>query len=97
MNLEGRGDNDTLVGGGGNDALDGGNGDDVLIGGAGADRLLGGTGNDTYHVDLLDIVEDEADDGGNADLLIATQANGTYTLARGIENGKSRKALRTLP
>ncbi len=83
----------SLVGAAGNDTLEGRGGNDTLVGGRGSDRLSGGAGDDTYYVDLLDIVEDEAEDGGNADLLIAAQANGTYTLARGIENGQIEEGL----
>jgi Ca2+-binding RTX toxin-like protein len=46
-NIEGGGDNDTLLGAEGDDTLDGGDGDDLLYGDAGEDLLIGGHGNDT--------------------------------------------------
>lgn len=53
-----------LAGGAGNDDMTGGLGGDILDGGSGADVMRGGRGNDTYYVDnLLDVVEEAAGEG----------------------------------
>lgn len=74
----------TLNGGAGNDTLHGSVGDDTLIGGTGNDVMYGLGGNDTYFVDsVLDVVVENADDGGLADQVIVTMATGTYALGLG--------------
>ncbi|RZJ62793.1 MAG: calcium-binding protein [Acidovorax sp.] len=74
----------TLDGGAGNDTLHGGAGDDTLIGGTGNDVMYGLGGNDTYYVDsALDVVVENADDGGLADTVIVTMTTGTYALGLG--------------
>lgn len=42
INLDGRGDDDSLIGGSGDDTLSGGRGSDTISGGAGADEISGG-------------------------------------------------------
>ena len=56
----GAGGNDSLEGGTGNDALFGDEGADRLDGGAGADQMKGGDDNDTYFVDNMGDIVDEA-------------------------------------
>ncbi|RYF59437.1 MAG: calcium-binding protein [Comamonadaceae bacterium] len=74
----------TLNGGAGNDTLHGSAGDDTLIGGTGNDVMYGLGGNDTYFVDsVLDVVVENADDGGNADAVEVFLATGTYALGLG--------------
>ena len=80
IQVDGRGDdqtitgdtsNDWLIGNGGEDTLDGGDGNDLLIGGADADQIDGGEGSDT--------VIEFAGDG--ADIIDDTGAAGTDTVA----------------
>ena len=66
----GRGGDDTLRGLGGSDNLEGGSGDDILDGGADGDHMTGGSGNDTYTVDNLDGVHEQAN--GGTDTVIAS-------------------------
>ena len=71
--IDGLGGNDTLLGAGGNDTLDGGTGND---------SMSGGTGDDTYVVDsLLDVVEEDADEGSDT-----VRSAVTYTLGANLEN-----------
>jgi Ca2+-binding RTX toxin-like protein len=72
----------TLTGTPGNDSLFGGEGGDTLAGGAGIDRLAGGAGDDTYRVDLADVVDEAAGEG--TDTVIAGGAS--YTLGQNLEN-----------
>ncbi|MBH0182966.1 MAG: calcium-binding protein [Nitrospira sp.] len=61
--INGGGGNDTLNGGAGNDQLIGGTGNDVLNGGTGIDNMTGGAGDDTYAIDnLLDVINEAAGD-----------------------------------
>lgn len=68
-----------LSGGAGNDTLQGGDGDDRLDGGAGVDSLAGGDGDDTYVIDSLQDVVDEAGavSGASGDALVVLASNGT--------------------
>lgn len=61
------GGNDTLTGNAGNDTLNGGAGNDTLNGGADADVMRGGLGDDTYTLDNIGDVVDEAGGGGTLD------------------------------
>ena len=87
VTLLGNGLGNTLTGNSGGNWIDGGDGNDVLIGGGGKDTLIGGLGDDTYYVATDDTVNDDI--GGANDLLIAI-AEGSYTLARGIDNGRAQ-------
>ncbi|MGE0222494.1 MAG: hypothetical protein AB7F35_03750 [Acetobacteraceae bacterium] len=79
--LTGNRGNDTLEGDAGDDTLYGGVGHDILRGGTGADLMIGGTGNDTYYVDDLGDVTQEAPNAG-MDTVIASV---DWTLAPNIE------------
>ena len=58
----GQGD-DLLTGAAGGDLLNGYGGNDTLIGGEGFDLLQGGDGDDTYLIDLDDVLFEEAESG----------------------------------
>ena len=75
--------NDTLEGNGGNDTIYGGAGNDRLDGGTGVDALTGGTGDDTYVVDNVGDVVNEAPDEGT-DTVETSLAS--YTLLDNFEN-----------
>jgi Ca2+-binding RTX toxin-like protein len=79
--LEANDGNDRLYGGDGNDTLEGGSGLDVLDGGSGPDVLQGGGDNDTYVVDDVGDVVDEAVGGADN--------RGTDTVRSGVSFGLS--------
>jgi Ca2+-binding RTX toxin-like protein len=84
--LYGQEGNDNLAGGAGIDQLYGGNGNDFMNGsdfpyGDFADKLYGGVGDDTYQVDALDVIVENAAEG-----IDAVDAIGNYTLGANIEN-----------
>ncbi|MCR0985738.1 calcium-binding protein [Roseomonas populi] len=79
--LDGGDGNDALDGGEGNDTIQGGAGNDTLNGGAGADHLTGGTGNDTYSVDnVLDVVDEASGSGTDT-----VSASISFALSAGVE------------
>jgi serralysin len=80
--LSGAGGNDTLDGGGGDDVLNGDGGNDRLVGAGGADAMAGGDGNDTYVVDALDTVSENAEGGTDT----VETALGRYALGANVEN-----------
>ncbi|MCP9781546.1 hypothetical protein KBY61_12595, partial [Cyanobium sp. To12R1] len=66
----------------GNDRIITRGGDDTLDGGTGADNMRGGLGNDTYIIDNLgDLVEEAASAGTDT-----VQSSITYTLGANVEN-----------
>lgn len=79
-----------LYGGDGNDRLFDGSGNDTLDGGAGADYMNGGAGYDTYFVDNVgDVVEEAANhwqDSYSYYVRDIVYSSVTYTLSGGIED-----------
>ncbi len=88
--LYGGGGNDSLFGGDNNDGLDGGSGDDsleggygndVLLGNNGADTLVGGAGDDTYHIDnLQDLIVEEQNGGMDTAIVLVKGYFGNNTV-----------------
>ena len=81
--VTGNDSDNNILGSAGNDTLDGGLGNDNLDGGTGADLMIGGLGNDTYTIDNLGDVEQEAA-GEGIDTVITNIDN--YTLSANVEN-----------
>lgn len=93
--LDGGADNDVIYGQDGNDNLAGNTGVDQLYGGDGddfmngsdfpygdyVDKLYGGIGNDTYQVDALDVIVENASEGTDT-----VFSSGNYTLGANLEN-----------
>lgn len=78
----GNGGDDSLSGEAGNDILVGGAGNDIINGGAGADQMSGGDGDDTYTVDTIeDLVEEAASAGVDT-----VRSTITLSLAENVEN-----------
>ena len=80
--LTGGAGSDTINGQGGDDIIHGGDGNDVINGGTGADTMDGGLGNDSYVVDNLNDITDEAFGAGTD----TVRASITYTIGANIEN-----------
>jgi Ca2+-binding RTX toxin-like protein len=79
--VAGNGADNVLTGGAGLDTLIGNAGADTLIGGLDADNMSGGLDNDTYYVDNLGDIVNEALNSGN-DLVVSTIS---HTLAANVE------------
>jgi Ca2+-binding RTX toxin-like protein len=73
--------NDSLTGLDGNDILESGSGSDYLDGGTGINQLIGGDGDDTYRLNQIDLIIEDAN--GGIDTVIS---NVSYTLVTNVEN-----------
>lgn len=73
--------NDSLTGLDGNDTLESGSGSDYLDGGTGINQLIGGDGDDTYQLNQIDLIIEDAN--GGIDTVIS---NVSYTLVANVEN-----------
>lgn len=79
--IDGEEGNDTLNGGAGNDTLNGGAGNDTLEDNLGINSLVGGLGDDTYIIEGLNAVIENANEGNDT-----VRSSIDYTLGFNIEN-----------